>query len=56
MGVPPTLLKARTGELTPPGMLRCARLKSCSLLVIGFFTKDHTKRKLIFKDVMIIPD
>src|SRR5690606_30297054 len=26
-GVPPTLLKARTGELTPPGMTGCASAK-----------------------------
>jgi hypothetical protein len=34
MGVPPTLLKARTGELTPPGMLRWARAKSSWLFEI----------------------
>src|ERR1700761_9423419 len=32
MGVPPTLLKARTGELTPPGILRWA-LSNNSLLL-----------------------
>src|SRR5690606_28525029 len=31
-GVPPTERKARTGELTPPGMLRQARSKSSALL------------------------
>src|SRR5581483_1912848 len=29
-GTPPTARKARTGEFTPPGMLRWARLKSSS--------------------------
>ena len=29
-GVPPTLRKARTGELTPPGISFCARAKSAS--------------------------
>src|SRR5919107_6025668 len=29
-GVPPTLLKARTGLFTPPGKTRCASRKSCS--------------------------
>src|SRR5439155_9602468 len=29
-GVPPTARKARTGEFTPPGMISCARWKSCS--------------------------
>ena len=33
-GVPPTALKARTGELTPPGMGPCARSNSVSDLVI----------------------
>ena len=28
-GVPPTAPKARTGELTPPGVTACARAKSC---------------------------
>src|SRR5438093_10887917 len=27
-GAPPTLRNARTGELTPPGMRSCARVKS----------------------------
>jgi hypothetical protein len=31
-GVPPTARKARTGELTPPGMTRWARSNSASLL------------------------
>src|SRR5438552_4396878 len=31
-GVPPTARKARTGELTPPGITRCARAKSSSLV------------------------
>src|SRR5688572_14851333 len=31
-GSPPTFLNARTGELTPPGNLACARLKSWWLL------------------------
>src|SRR3954465_6180431 len=31
-GVPPTDRKARTGELTPPGMTSCARLNSSELL------------------------
>src|SRR4029079_7951937 len=30
-GVPPTARNARTGELTPPGITRCARAKSCAL-------------------------
>src|SRR5438270_11935717 len=29
-GFPPTLRKARTGEFTPPGMMRCARWNNCS--------------------------
>jgi hypothetical protein len=29
-GVPPTERKARTGELTPPGIIVRARWKSCS--------------------------
>ena len=29
-GLPPTLRKARTGELTPPGMISCALRKSSS--------------------------
>jgi hypothetical protein len=33
-GVPPTALKARTGELTPPGMWRLARSNSCSELLM----------------------
>src|SRR5437867_5281012 len=33
-GVPPTALNARTGELTPPGMTRCARANSSSERVI----------------------
>jgi hypothetical protein len=36
-GVPPTERKARTGELTPPGMVRWARSKSCSLRVLMDF-------------------
>src|SRR5437762_8770108 len=32
-GVPPTARKARTGELTPPGMTFWARAKSDSLLM-----------------------
>jgi hypothetical protein len=28
IGVPPTALKARTGEFTPPGMCCCAAAKS----------------------------
>jgi len=28
-GVPPTERKARTGELTPPGMCFCARSNNC---------------------------
>src|SRR2546423_15628932 len=31
MGVPPTALKARTEELTPPGMTRPARSKAARL-------------------------
>jgi hypothetical protein len=34
-GVPPTPLKARTGELTPPGILFLARLNSSSCLAIA---------------------
>ena len=33
-GVPPTERKARTGELTPPGMASLARLNSSSFVVI----------------------
>src|SRR5450755_777396 len=32
-GVPPTARKARTGELTPPGMTRRARSKSSALFI-----------------------
>src|SRR4029077_11914616 len=32
-GVPPTARNARTGELTPPGIVRCARAKSSSFLL-----------------------
>ncbi len=35
-GVPPTERKARTGEFTPPGMLRQARSVSCSLRDMAF--------------------
>src|ERR1035437_986578 len=31
-GVPPTDRKARTGELTPPGVVICARIKSVLFL------------------------
>src|SRR6478735_7013028 len=31
-GVPPTARKARTGELTPPGITRCARSNSSALV------------------------
>ena len=34
-GVPPTARKARTGELTPPGMTRWARSNSAALLASG---------------------
>jgi hypothetical protein len=34
-GVPPTELKARTGELTPPGIIERARWKSCSEVFTG---------------------
>src|SRR5664280_3153848 len=34
-GVPPTARKARTGELTPPGMTRWARAKSSALFMSG---------------------
>src|SRR5260221_2615549 len=38
-GVPPPALNARTGELTPPGMRRCARANSSSDCVIaGYFS------------------
>ena len=33
-GVPPTLRKARTGELTPPGIDSDARLNNSSLLLM----------------------
>ena len=33
-GVPPTLLKALTGEFTPPGMDSCALLNNDSLLEV----------------------
>src|SRR3990167_4054721 len=33
-GVPPTALKARTGEFTPPGITFCARSKSCALVSV----------------------
>src|SRR5690606_6302157 len=34
-GVPPTALKARTGEFTPPGVTACARSKSVALSMGG---------------------
>src|ERR1700733_558826 len=34
MGWPPTARKARTGELTPPGMYRSASANSCSDFVV----------------------
>jgi hypothetical protein len=33
-GLPPTLLKARTGELTPPGIESCARSNNLSLFTV----------------------
>src|SRR4051812_1531303 len=33
-GVPPTARKARTGELTPPGITRLARSKSAALDIV----------------------
>src|SRR2546422_622278 len=38
-GLPPTARKARTGELTPPGMTFCARLKSSSERFMGLGTR-----------------
>ena len=35
-GVPPTPLKARTGEFTPPGITSCAREKSAVDFVMIF--------------------
>ena len=44
-GVPPTERNARTGELTPAGIVRCARAKSSSLrIVIGFANKRADSR------------
>src|SRR6266852_2812563 len=34
-GVPPTARNARTGELTPPGMVFCARANNASFLLMG---------------------
>src|SRR5688500_1895618 len=42
-GVPPTALKARTGELTPPGSTLTARANSFRDFV-GFFTIGFTSR------------
>ena len=36
-GVPPTDLKARTGELTPPGINNCALSKRSLLVFINCF-------------------
>src|SRR5664279_5980006 len=44
-GVPPTARKARTGELTPPGMTRRARSKS-SALFISIQVSMHVARVL----------
>src|SRR6185295_11570270 len=47
-GVPPTARKARTGELTPPGMTRAARSNSSLLLAMFFFYRpaaDHAGRR-----------
>jgi hypothetical protein len=44
-GLPPTLLNALTGEFTPPGMLACALVKSCSLLEM-FIVVDWVAAKV----------
>jgi hypothetical protein len=46
-GVPPTERKARTGEFTPPGMVRCARSKRVSFLdmsVAGIGLRSGARR------------
>src|SRR5215211_3774660 len=52
-GVPPTDLKARTGEFTPPGVTVCARSKAASLrtvlaagrTVIAFLHRTKSDRR-----------
>src|SRR5687767_12519819 len=45
-GVPPTARNARTGELTPPGMTRCARSNNEALLVVTDSSVDAALRRL----------
>src|SRR5262245_16480344 len=47
-GVPPTARKARTGELTPPGMTRCARSNRLSLLIAGWSVDVARARRVAF--------
>src|SRR5512137_2436355 len=47
LGVPPTARKARTGELTPPGMTPWARAKSCSLVCMLACSVDTPRRALV---------
>src|SRR4051812_21965146 len=42
-GVPPTARKARTGELTPPGMMRRARANSCWLRSVLGVMRGHVQ-------------
>jgi hypothetical protein len=42
-GVPPTERKARTGELTPPGMTAWARVKSVSFRLVFWLMMNLEK-------------
>src|SRR5580700_831978 len=44
-GLPPTLRKARTGELTPPGINSCARWKKASDLVVDFINSVTVRER-----------
>jgi hypothetical protein len=46
-GVPPTALKARTGEFTPPGISSMARANKALLSVIEYDTMDCFYNKMI---------
>ena len=51
-GVPPTALNARTGELTPPGIMlsaRCCRRRDCSVLRIVVDGIKSSTRKWMSK-------
>ena len=56
-GVPPTALKARTGELTPPGMTRRARAnRSSDWVMAGVHTKVMiTKARARYSGPMVVP-